>query len=140
MSEADYTRITYDVTLHFAKMLAALNPQMVFIYVSGAGTDSTEKGRTMWARVKGKTENDLQKVGFKNAYSFRPGFMKPIPGQKKLKSWFPLFGWVYWPLRLIAPNLASTLEDVGIAMIKCVTDGYPKQILEVKDINALAKS
>ena len=138
-SEADYTRITYDTTLHFAKALAGLNPQMVFIYVSGAGTDSSEKGRTMWARVKGRTENDLQKVGFKSVYSFRPGFMKPMPGQKKLNRWFPLFGWIYWPLRLVLPNLVSTLKDVGIAMIKCVTNGYPKQILEVKDINALAK-
>ena len=140
MSEADYTRITYDVTLHFAKVLAALNPQMVFIYVSGAHTDSTEKGRVMWARVKGRTENDLQKVGFKKAYSFRPGFMKAMPGQKKLKPWFRLFGWLYWPLRLVLPNLVSTLQDVGLAMIYCATKGYPKQILEVKDINALAKT
>lgn len=140
MSEADYTCTTHDVTLHFARVLASLSPQMVFIYVSGAHTDSTEKGRTMWARVKGRTENDLQKVGFKKAYSFRPGFMKAMPGQKKLKSWFPLFAWLYWPLRLVLPNLVSTLHDVGIAMIHCVTMGYPKQILEVKDINALAKT
>ena len=140
MSEADYTHITYDTTMQFARTLAALNPQMVFIYVSGAHTDSTEKGRTMWARVKGRTENDLQKVGFKKAYSFRPGFMKAMPGQKKLKPWFPLFAWLYWPLRLLLPNLVSTLQDVGIAMILCATKGYPKQILEVKDINALAKT
>lgn len=140
MSETNYTRITYDTTLHFARALAALNPRMVFIYVSGAHTDSTEKGRTMWARVKGRTENDLQKVGFKNVYSFRPGFMKAMPGQKKLKPWFPLFAWLYWPLRLVLPNFVSTLHDVGLAMILCVTRGYPKEILEVKDINALAKT
>jgi uncharacterized protein YbjT (DUF2867 family) len=140
MNEAHYTHVTYDTTLHFAKRLATLNPRMVFVYVSGAGTDSSEKGRTMWARVKGRTENDLQKVGFKNAYNFRPGFMKAMPGQKKLKSWYPLLGWLYAPLRLLIPNQVSTLQDVGIAMIHCVTKGYSKQILEVKDINALAKT
>jgi hypothetical protein len=140
MSEADYTRITHDATLHFAQALASLNLQMVFIYVSGAHTDSSGKGRTMWARVKGRTENDLQKVGFKNVYRFRPGLMRATSGQKKLKSWYPFVGWIYTPLHLLVPNQVSTLQDVGIAMIYCVTKGYPKQILEVKDINALAKA
>ena len=140
MSEADYTHITYDITLHFAGVLASLNPQMVFCYVSGAHTDSTEKGRVMWARVKGRTENALTRLGFRGVYNFRPGFMRATPGQKNLKFAYNLIGWAYPLLRVLLPNLVSTLHDVAIAMIRCVQHGYPKQILEVKDINALAKS
>lgn len=138
MSEADYTRITYDVTTHFARALAALNPQMVLIYVSGALTDSTEKGRVMWARVKGRTENALMNMGFKRVYNFRPGLMKATHGQQNLKWYYNALGWIYQPMRLFLPNHVSTLRDVGLAMINCVLKGYPKQILEVRDINALA--
>jgi uncharacterized protein YbjT (DUF2867 family) len=139
-SEAEYTHITYDVTLNFAGVLASLNPQMVFCYVSGAHTDSTEKGKVMWARVKGRTENALTRLGFRGVYNFRPGFMRATPGQQNLKSFYHLIGWAYPLLRAVLPNMVSTLHDVGIAMIRCVQQGYPKQILEVKDINALAKT
>jgi len=140
LNEADYTRITYDTTLHFAETLAALNPQMTFIYVSGAGTDSTEKGRSMWARVKGRTENALTRLPFHAAYNFRPGFMKATPSQKHVKGYYFLFAWLYPILRTVAPNFASTLRDVALAMIHAAQHGYPKSILEVKDINALAKT
>jgi len=140
MKEAEYTRITYDVTLHFAKTLSALNPQMVFDYVSGALTDSSEKGRVMWARVKGKTENDLMKLPFRRVYNFRPGFMKATPGQKNIKWNYKFIAWMYPLLRVILPNQVSTLHDVAIAMINTVLIGYPKQILEIKDINTLGKS
>lgn len=140
MSEADYTHITYDVTLHFAQKLASLNPQMAFIYVSGSMTDSSEKGRMMWARVKGRTENALTRVGFKNVYNFRPGFMKPSPGQKNIKSYYKLIGWLYPPMRALFPNQVSTMQQVGRAMINAAVKGYPKQILEIKDINALAQA
>lgn len=140
MSEADYTHITYDITLHFAEVLAGMNPQMVFCYVSGALTDSSEKGRTMWARVKGRTENALTRVGLRNVYNFRPGFMRATPGQRNIKSYYKLIGCAYPLLHSLLPNQVSTLHDVGIAMVRCVLQGYPKQILEIKDINALAKS
>ncbi len=138
-TEADYTRITYDTTLHFARTLVALNPAMVFVYVSGAMTDSTEKGRVMWARVKGRTENALLKVGFRAAYNFRPGFMQPMPGQRYTQPWFKWIGWLFPIVRVVAPNQVSTLHDVGLAMVRCVMDGYPKPILEIRDINQLAR-
>jgi uncharacterized protein YbjT (DUF2867 family) len=134
--EAEYTRITYGTTLHFAETVARVNPGMVFTYVSGAGTDSTEKGRTMWARVKGRTENALTRVGFRAAYNFRPGFMKAMPGQRNLPGFYKAIGWLHPVLRMVVPMYVSTLEDVGKAMIRCVTQGYPKTILEVRDINA----
>ena len=140
MSEADYTRVTYDITLHFAGVLASLNPQMVFCYVSGALTDSTEKGTIMWARVKGRTENALTRLGFRSVYNFRPGFMRAVPGQRNIKFYYKLIGCAYPLLHALLPNQVSTLHDVGIAMIRCVQQGYPKQFLEIKDINTLAKS
>jgi len=140
LSEADYTRITYDTTLHFAQTLAALNPQMTFIYVSGAATDSSEKGRSMWARVKGRTENALTRLPFHAVYNFRPGFMKATPGQQHVIRYYFLFAWLYPILRLVAPNFVSTLRDVALAMIHATQRGYPKSTLEVKDINALAKA
>jgi uncharacterized protein YbjT (DUF2867 family) len=140
MKEADYTRVTYDLTLHFARTLAGINPRMSFIYVSGALTDSTEKGRIMWARVKGRTENALTRLDFAHVYNFRPGFMKPTPGQRNIKGYYKLVGWLYPILRTVAPYQASTLSDVGRAMINVTLRGYPKSVLEIKDINALAKS
>jgi uncharacterized protein YbjT (DUF2867 family) len=140
MSEADYGHITYDITVHFANKLAGLNPRMTFIYVSGALTDSSEKGRVMWARVKGKTENALMRCGFKQVYNFRPGFMKPTPGQKNIQGYYKFIGWLYSPMQLLFPNHVSTLREVGQAMIKSVLRGYPKRILEIKDINSLARA
>jgi uncharacterized protein YbjT (DUF2867 family) len=139
MKEAEYSRITYDTTLHFAKTLARLNPNMVFDYVSGQGTDSTEKAKMMWARVKGKTENALMQLPFKRVYIFRPGVMKPSPGQQNIKPIFKFTASLYPFVRAIAPNFASTLKEVGLAMIHSVTQGYDKQVLEVKDINLLGK-
>ncbi|KPH12905.1 NAD-dependent epimerase/dehydratase family protein [Chryseobacterium sp. ERMR1:04] len=136
MSEEDYTKITYDTTLHFAKVLLNLNPEMVFNYVSGASTDKTESGKLMWARVKGKTENDLKKLGFKDAYNFRPGFMKPVEGQVNVK-WF--FKPLVWLFPIILPSKSLTLHEVGRAMINVVQKGYPTSVLEIQDIKNLAK-
>jgi len=140
MSESEYSHITFDITMYFAKTLASLNPQMTFIYVSGGLTDSSEKGRVMWARVKGKTENALMRSGFRRVYNFRPGFMKATAGQQNIKSYYNVIGWLYPLLRVLLPNHVSTMRDVGLAMINSVLKGYPKQILEIRDINALAKA
>lgn len=139
MKETEYSRTTYDTTLHFARTLVKLNPDMVFNYVSGQGTDSSEKGRLMWARVKGKTEKALMQLPFKRVYIFRPGIMKPTPGQQNIKPIFKFTASLYPFIRAISPNFASTLKEVGLAMIKSVLQGYDKQVLEVKDINLLAK-
>jgi uncharacterized protein YbjT (DUF2867 family) len=136
MSEADYTRITYDTTLHFARAVSAQNPDMTFIYVSGASTDSTEKGKTMWARVKGRTENDLQKLPFRKVHNFRPGFMKAVPGQQHTLKLYRYFAWMYPVLKTLFPNSASTLKQVSRAMIICATTDVKKPVLEVSDINS----
>ena len=112
---------------------------MVFCYVSGAGTDSTEKGRLMWARVKGKTENDLTKLPFKKAYAFRPGYMHPTPGLKNTNKYYKYITWMYPFVRWIMPNSVSTLAELGQAMINITLHGYTKQVIEVKDILVLAK-
>jgi uncharacterized protein YbjT (DUF2867 family) len=136
MSEADYTAIAYDTPVEFATTLARLNPNMVLTHVTGAGTDGTEKGKTMWARVKGRAENALGRLPFKGVYNFRPGLMTPKPGQKHVKALFRV-GLVLAPvIKLFTPAL--TLEQVGRAMIRCVKSGAPKPVLEVKDIAALA--
>lgn len=139
LSESEYTNFTYDTTMHFASTLARLNADMTFDFVSGSGTDSSEKGRLMWARVKGKTENDLMKLPFKAVYCFRPGLMKPIPGQKNIKPILKLAGVLYPVVNLLFPGIASTLAEVGQAMINSVLKGYSKKVLEVRDIKALAK-
>lgn len=138
MNEADYTRITYDTTVHFAKVVLQQNPQSTFIYVSGTATDSTEQGRMMWARVKGKTENTLGRMPFKSVYNFRPGFMKPAEGQKNILKLYRYLGWTFPLFRWLTPDRVSTIRQVGLAMIHAVEKGYPKQILEVPDIKALA--
>jgi hypothetical protein len=138
-NEADYTRITYDTTLHFAETLARLNPDMTFEYISGASTDSTEKGRVMWARVKGRTENALAHLPFAQEYNLRPGFMRATEGQRNLVSYYRYINWLYPVLHTVAKNYASTLSQVGRAMIELALHGSPKQVLEVADINALAK-
>jgi len=139
MTEQEYTRITYDLTMHAATTLSKLNPEMTFCYVSGTGTDSTEKGRLMWARVKGKTENDLQKLPFKSVYLFRPGLMKPNEGQKNIKPIMKAAGALYPIFKILSPKNVSTLEDVGLAMIHAAEIGYHKNILENTDIALLAK-
>ena len=140
MNETDYNHITYDTTMHFANCLVRLNPDMVFCYVSGSQTDSSEKGRIMWARVKGKTENALMRLSFRKVYNFRPGFMKPTAGQKNIKNYYKVFSILYPFLKLVLPNQVSTMREVGVAMINSVLKGYPKQILEIKDIKLLAKA
>ena len=138
-NEAEFTKVTFDLTMHVAENLCKLNPDMTFCYISGAGTDSTEKGRTMWARVKGKTENDLMKLPFKRVYNFRSGYMQPTPGLKNTLPYYKYVSWLYPILRPIFPNHMSTLSEMGLAMIHSVNRGYGKQILEVKDIVVLAK-
>ena len=137
MKEIEYTRMTYDTTIHFAKVVLKQNPQMTFIYVSGASTDSSETGNLMWARVKGKTENALTRMPFKKVYNFRPGFMKLTPGQRNALKLYKYVGWMYPVLKVLLPNSTSTLKQVGQAMINCLVKGSDKQILEVKDINDL---
>jgi len=142
MNEQDYTRITHDLTLSVAQTLVRLNPNMTFIYVSGTGTDSSEKGSSMWARVKGRTENELLHLGFKTAYMFRPGFIQPMDG---IKTKTPIYAAIYavlgplYPLlKTLAPNYVTNTRQVGQAMIKAAAQGAPKTHLENRDINALA--
>jgi hypothetical protein len=140
MNEKDYTRITYDLTISAARTLSTLNPGMTFCYISGTGTDSTEKGRLMWARVKGKTENDLTKLPFKAVYLFRPGLMKPTQGQKNVKAIMKVAGWLYPVVKFLSPKNVCTLEDLGLAMINTSLNGFEKKILENVDITRLAGS
>jgi uncharacterized protein YbjT (DUF2867 family) len=144
MDETKYTRLTHDLTLAAASTLARLDPNMIFLYVSGAGTDSTERGRIMWARVKGKTENDLLKLPFPAAYMFRPGFIQPLHG---IRSKTKLYQYIYTALNPILPLLRfafpkyiTTTEELGRAMIHVARNGYPKPILEVPDIVRAAAS
>ena len=139
MNEKDYHRATYDLTMHMATLLAELNPATTFCYVSGSGTDSTEHGKMMWARVKGQTENDLLKLPFKQAYMFRPGFMKPTKGLKNTLKGYRVLGWLYPVFKSLSPNRVCTLREVGLAMINATVKGYEKPIIEVSDIIKLAK-
>ena len=138
MNEQDYSRITYDLTMQAARTLSGFNPDMTFCYISGTGTDSTEKSRSMWARVKGKTENHLTMLPFKAVYLFRPGLMKPTKGQKNVKPLFKVLGLFYPLWKVLSPKNVCTLEEVGIAMIQATIYGYTKQILENKDIAQVA--
>ncbi|SEL31621.1 hypothetical protein SAMN05421740_104240 [Parapedobacter koreensis] len=140
LKEADYTRITFDTTVHFANVVLAQSPAAVFTYVSGAGTDSTEKGRSMWARVKGKTENTLASMPFRRVYNFRPAFMKATEGQVHLLPLYKYISWMYPLLKAIIPSGVSTLQEVALAMIQLVDRDFPKTIITVKDIKELAKS
>lgn len=139
IKEEQYYPLTYTLTMHFAETLVKQNNGMTFCYISGAGTDSTEKGRMMWARVKGKTENDLMKLPFKKVYNFRPGILQPTKGLKNTLSFYKYLGWLLPIIRLLAPKHITTLKELGLAMINSVTKGYEKQILEVKDILVLSK-
>ena len=144
MNEALYSKITYDYTINFAKAYLSKNPNGQFIYVSGKGTDSTEKGRMMWARVKGKTENELLKMPFQKAYMFRPGIIRPLKG---IKSRTPLYRFLYiiitlfWPLFkwMMGKNLTDTTR-IGKAMINVIAFGSEKKYFENKDINLLAEA
>lgn len=137
VSQQEYKRITQDLTLDFAQLLAARNPELTFCYVSGAGTDGGERGRTTWARVKGATENALMRM-FKRSYMFRPGFLKPSPGQRNVLRLYKLVGWMYPLGRTLYPAGFCTLQELGRAMINAAAIGYRKQILEVRDIVGLA--
>jgi len=139
ISKEEYRRITYDLTVHAGQIMAQQNPGMTFCYVTGAGTDSSEKGRVAWARVKGATENALLRL-FPNGYMFRPGVMKATPGQQNLKALYRYLAWLYPVVHALYPAGACTLQEVGQAMINLAIKGYPKKILEVKDIVAAAKS
>lgn len=135
MKEDEFRRITYTTTLAFAQALLKSNDNISFCYVSGAGTDTSEKGRLMWARVKGKTENDLASLPFRSEYNFRPGVMQPFPEQK---NWKPLFKAMVRVIKFFAPGSVLSLQTVGLAMINCVSKGYDKNVLEVKDIKKAA--
>ena len=141
MSDERYRHLTYDITMAAATTLAKLNPGMVFIYVTGRGTDSTEQGRLMWARVKGKTENDLLKLPFKAAYMFRPAGIQPLHGIKSKTAWVQAIYVATAPLltllNRVAPTYMTTTEQVGRAMIRVARDGYPKPLLESEDINCV---
>ena len=141
MSEDAYWRVTFDLTLAAARTLAYLNPLMSFVYVSGAGTDSTEKGHVMWARVKGATENALLALPFRAAYMFRPGIIQPLHGVRSKTGSYRVFYTLAAPLlplaRALWPSQVTTTEQVGRAMLKVARDGAPKRILESADINAL---
>lgn len=139
MKEEAYTKLTYTLTLGFAKTLSEASPQATFCYVSGAGTDSTEKGRSMWAGVKGKTENDLAKLPFKATYNFRPGMLKPTKGQQHILSAYKYAGWLYPVIKALFPKVACTIKEVGLAMIHVAQTGYSQKNIEVSDIMALAK-
>jgi uncharacterized protein YbjT (DUF2867 family) len=142
-SEAEYTKVTYTLTLNFATTLASLNPNMTFCYISGAGTDSTEKGRTMWARVKGKTENDLMKLPFKQVYNFRPGGIEPFLPMKPSQTYYKTYKYLSWffsLMKVITPNYVIKLKDLAASLINASLIGYSKNILEMKDMKLLAKA
>ena len=138
-SEANYSRITYDLTLALAKPLVKLNPDLTLCYVSGAGTDSTEEGRLMWTRVKGKTENDLIKLGAKQAYMFRAGGITPTKGLKNAYTFYKVLSPILPLMRKLLPNMISSLEEIGLAMIQVTKQGYNTSVLEVSDIVELAR-
>ena len=142
MSEADYSHMSYDLTLAAAQTLARLHPQMTFVYVSGAGTDSSEQGRTMWARVKGRVENALQRLPFKAVYLFRPGVIQPLHGAVSKTASYRVFYALSKPLlpllRMLLPGVILTTEGIGLAMLRVARSGASKAVLEVRDIAELS--
>lgn len=144
MREAEYSRLTYDLTMAVAQTLARLDPQMTFVYVSGSGTDSTEHGRSMWARVKGRTENALRRLPFKRVYLFRPGVIEPLNGARSKTRAYRLFYTLAKPflstLRALLPNQILSTEDIGLAMLAVARHGADKAVLETADIRALSRS
>lgn len=143
MQEKDYEHITYGITLAAAEVLVRANREMTFVYVSGLGTDSSEHGRSMWARVKGRTENALLRLPFKAAYMFRPGFIQPLHGIRSRTRLYRLGYTIAAPLmpmlRFLFPSSILTTEEIGRAMIVVAQDGAPKNVLEVRDILALSR-
>ena len=143
LSEEQYTKITYDYTLALANELVKINPKMTCTYVSGQGTDSTAKGRTMWARIKGKTENDLLELGFKQAFMFRPGAIIPLRGIKSRTRLYQFvydyFLWLVKFLKFLSPNSVVNTTEIGLAMINATLNGYEKTVIRPKDILILAK-
>ncbi|TDO24311.1 NAD-dependent epimerase/dehydratase family protein [Pedobacter duraquae] len=139
IKEAEYSRITYDTALYFADRILKLNPAVVYSHISGSHTDSSENGRVMWARVKGKAENALMRLPFRNIYNFRPGLMKPSVGQQNIKGYYKVINWMFPLLKALFPNQSITLHELGKSMINSVLKGYSKQILEVADIKRLAR-
>lgn len=139
MTEEQYERVTYGFTIAAARVLARLNPNMTFIYVSGMGTDSSERGRTMWARVKGKTENELLRLPFRAAYMFRPGGIVPLHGVKSRTKLYRVFYVLFAPLMPLLyklfPKYVTTTEQIGRAMLKVAQQGWPRPVLETSDIN-----
>lgn len=142
LDEIAYSHLTYDLTLAAAQTLVVRNPDMTFIYVSGAGTDSTEKGRSMWARVKGRTENALQRLPFKAVYLFRPGIIQPLHGARSKTGLYQVFYSAMRPffplMRIVAPRMLTT-ERVGKAMLAAVRGGAPQAVLEARDIYMLSE-
>ncbi|HXJ93519.1 MAG TPA: NAD(P)H-binding protein [Terriglobia bacterium] len=142
MKEEDYERVTFGITMAAAEVLSRLNRQMTFVYVSGAGTDSSERGRTMWARVKGKTENALLRLPFAAAYMFRPGIIQPLDGIRSKTPVYQVFYTLARPLlpllRAAFPNQVLTTRQIGQAMLSVARHGFPKRILESGDIRAAA--
>ena len=140
--EAEYFKFTYTLAINFATVLSKLNPGMTFCYISGTGTDSSEKGKVMWARVKGKTENDLMKLPFKSVYNFRPGGIEtnlPVKPSMTYYKTYKYASWIFPVLKLIAPNYVTSIKDLALAMIYASISGYGKSVLEVKDIKLLAR-
>lgn len=138
LSEEKYTELTYGYTLALGKTILSHNPEVTCTYVSGQGTDSSENGRTMWARVKGKTENDLLKLGFKQAYMFRPGGIIPLRGIKSktrlYQFFYDYFMWLIKLIKLMSPNSIVNTTQIGLSMINVTLDGYDKPTLDPKDI------
>ncbi len=141
MKEAAYRRVTYDFALSAARTLARLNPNMTFVYVSGAGTDSTGRGATMWARVKGQTENAIFELPFKAAYAFRPAYIQPLNGIVAKTAWlralYAIAGPLYPVWKALFPKYVTTTAQVGRAMLHVATEGAPKRVLENRDINEI---
>jgi nucleoside-diphosphate-sugar epimerase len=139
VSKEDYYKTTYELTMHVATTLSRLNADMTFCYISGAGTNSSEKGGSNWSQVKGKTENDLKLLQFKQVYNFRPGFLETTPGLKNTLSFYKYIGWLIPVLKVVYPSGIGSLKELGLGMIHATAYGYPKQTLEVKDIRAAAE-
>lgn len=140
MTEEAYAHLTYDLTMALARLLAKLNPAMTLCYVSGAGTDSSEHGRIMWGRVKGRTENELMRLPLCKAYMFRPAFIRPTRGLKNTYTVYRMLTPFFPMLRFLFPQYIVTLKEVGLAMINSVNNGPDKQVLEVADIVKLART
>lgn len=138
-TEEEYRRVTYDLTLAAARSMVAVNPAMVFCYVTGVGTDSTARGRVMWARVKGETENALLALPFKGAYMFRPGYIQPLRGVRSGTGWYQAaydaIGYLYPVLRRLMPGMVTNTVTIGRALLRVAREGYPTRILEGRDIN-----